>query len=759
MNFSAAIFWDMLAGWLMDYFLLATVLLGVAFIALRLVRQPKRRLVIAWVVLGELTALAVVCALPSWPRMSLLPVSASAQVGTISVEPAAPARVDAKAGRPASSPGGMPLVHESQAAVSGAASTLKLPPLSVMLGIGYLMGMTATGLWLLWGAIGAMRLCRRATTATGPLCGELEQLVGGARRPRLLLSRQVCNAAAVGILRPTILLQTELAERESPQALRAMLAHEWGHIRNHDLWLLALERCLRLLLFAHPLYWRLRGQIRGDQEAVADAFAASERRHEYAQDLLAWARLTVDRKLTRAIAVVGILESSTQLSRRITMLLDETFCVQTTVSREWKYRALGAFVLLGAALSLVTLQPGCSLSGAGGGSAKLTESAAPGTMMVKVVDEEGRPVEGAKIHAGVWTKETFKPNRDYATDAAGQGAVELPKSLYILRIFTSKEGRVPMFTHWEQEWFAGHGAPGEVTITLKKGTTIGGVVKNEEGEPIAGAKVGVQVQQNGAETQMMVDPWLAEGEDARVTDAKGQWTLDNVPGVDLALLMSVTHPDYVSDLSWGGLQRSQNVTMAALRAQKATIVMQHGTSLTGVVTDPQGKGIAGAVVVWGDDPYGDSGMHQEHMQEVRTDASGVYRLPPMQPMAMTVTAVAEGWMPDLKKTTIARENSKLDFQLKRGNNLLLRFVDSVGKPIPEVAVEIQGWRGCKSLYNVKHPIVLETQIPRLAGKDGVYEWAWAPDDAVQYQFYKEGYKGISKSIVAGDVERVIQLDR
>ncbi len=113
------------------------------------------------------------------------------------------------------------------------------------------------------------------------------------------------------------------------------------------------------------------------------------------------------------------------------------------------------------------------------------------TLPVHVVDVDGKPIQGAKVHsnavaAAVGTARREIINRNYVTDADGRAAVELPKTVDLLRIWARKDGLVPMFAHWEQQWFAaGRPVPDEVTITLKKGTTIGGFVKNEEGQPIA----------------------------------------------------------------------------------------------------------------------------------------------------------------------------------------------------------------------------------------------------------------------------------
>ena len=90
-------------------------------------------------------------------------------------------------------------------------------------------------------------------------------------------------------------------------------------------------------------------------------------------------------------------------------------------------------------------------------------------------------------------------------------------------------------------------------------------------------------------------------------------------------------------------------------------------------------------------------------------------------------------MPELRVVDITPEIPPVDFQLKPGKRLRVRFVDATGKPLPNVEARIQRWQGKESLYNVKHPNVIESAIPRQA-KDGVYEWTWAPDDAVTYRF-------------------------
>ncbi len=196
------------------------------------------------------------------------------------------------------------------------------------------------------------------------------------------------------------------------------------------------------------------------------------------------------------------------------------------------------------------------------------------SMRINVVGPDGKPMAGARILAAIWSKEltAAKKNQTYSSDAHGQITIELPQTFEILRLFTRCDGYVPLFTHWEQ---LDENPPDTFAIQLTKGTVIGGFVKNKEGRPIAGAKVEVMLSQDHSEQSKRTSftCWLAEGDDARITDAEGRWTLNNVPEGEVKLLFRIVHPDYIGNAVWGSLQKEQGITLQSLRDRKTTIIL------------------------------------------------------------------------------------------------------------------------------------------------------------------------------------------
>ena len=61
-----------------------------------------------------------------------------------------------------------------------------------------------------------------------------------------------------------------------------------------------------------------------------------------------------------------------------------------------------------------------------------------------------------------------------------------------LRLWARKDGYVPLFAIWwlEKEPALAGEFPEEFTYHLQKGTILGGIVKNDDGQPIEGVKIG-----------------------------------------------------------------------------------------------------------------------------------------------------------------------------------------------------------------------------------------------------------------------------
>lgn len=296
--------WELLTTWLAGYYLQASGLLIFAAAALLLTRSPARRLALSWAAVAGLLVLPLVSLLPGWPRWSLTYHAPDAESWS------SPAQI----------------------------------------GMGFLIGAGVASLFLTLGAFrtaGIVRRSRQAPRWFRTLLGR------GHTAPAMRESSELGQAIALGTLHPLIVVPEDLHQQGSRGQLRYLLCHEWAHIRHGDLWLLLGLRLLLPLLFAHPLYWWLRAQIREDQEFLADADAAGTGDAiEYAEALLHWSRLFNGPAPAAALGY-GV----DQLGKRIRHLLHDPEHESKLADRSWKWVARLGMAGLVLALSLVTLAP------------------------------------------------------------------------------------------------------------------------------------------------------------------------------------------------------------------------------------------------------------------------------------------------------------------------------------------------------------------------------------------------------------------
>jgi RNA polymerase sigma factor (sigma-70 family) len=384
------------------------------------------------------------------------------------------------------------------------------------------------------------------------------------------------------------------------------------------------------------------------------------------------------------------------------------------------------------------------------------------SLSVVVLDPQGKPLAGAKVHVSVWSNEKdYKARNDAETDAAGVARVELPKSYHLVRVWAGKKPFVGMWAGWEQaELAAGKGLPAEYTFRLETATTAGGRVLDENGKPIVGAKVQVSVGNDPkpahSDGRARYNSWLATGGDAVTTDAEGRWKVTNVPdhpGVELSLMVS--HPDYVNGDWFSRPGELPGVTARTLRDGTAAVTLKAGVIVRGRVTGPDGKPIKDAIVIHGDDPY--EGRSQK---KFATDADGRFRLPALAEGPRSITVLAPGFAPQLRKVDLKPGLPDQDFRMAAGKPVRLRIVDGQGMPVSPASVWLHEWKGSKSVYtdhNPNHPKVPDTGIPRRADAGGVWEWLAAPDEPVKVHVHAPGFKSLDLEVTGGSTDRTVTL--
>jgi beta-lactamase regulating signal transducer with metallopeptidase domain len=227
-----------------------------------------------------------------------------------------------------------------------------LAAIAVLLGrclLGYV------GLWRWW------RNSQPAPAELQDLCAELSS--HWRRPPEVRCCARLRSPISFGLWRPRILIPVAFAQHRQADERRQMFVHELTHLERRDSWSCLLLALAQSCFFFVPWFWWVRRQIRLCQEYVADAVAAALTSSEtYAQYLLALSTrgearaLTTSRKETPVgVYVTGIFWNSSDLFRRIAMLLHASDRVEKRCPRWWAMTAIVGLAGLALLLSGIDL--------------------------------------------------------------------------------------------------------------------------------------------------------------------------------------------------------------------------------------------------------------------------------------------------------------------------------------------------------------------------------------------------------------------
>jgi beta-lactamase regulating signal transducer with metallopeptidase domain len=262
----------------------------------------------------------------------------------------------------------------------------------------------------------------------------IQQQLGVKRQIELRVSNHTHSPFAAGLLSGVIMLPEKLINHLSEDELTTLLAHEVAHFRRNDLIWCVAWRWAQAALWFHPLVWKIPAvhNLACEQEADRLASGRLSDSQSYAALL---ASLTLRVLAAPEIETRLVMNGGAQITRRLDHLARTCKTVWT-----WKHSVAGLLLALGLFLGV----GGCEISRAHRGNSAGNHPATPSTnawssVEITVLDEAGRPIEGAAVKpfgfrvAGPrhvdgygWVTNRFGPADPVLTDHAGKVSIKYP---------------------------------------------------------------------------------------------------------------------------------------------------------------------------------------------------------------------------------------------------------------------------------------------------------------------------------------------
>ena len=332
---------------------------------------------------------------------------------------------------------------------------------------------------------------------------------------------------------------------------------------------------------------------------------------------------------------------------------------------------------------------------------------------IHVVEQQTKqPIPGVELDIYGLNREGIKGH----TGKDGGYQIQLPEQdPEFLQVIAHKVGFVSKVVWWHTRAGTFH-LPQDFTFKLEPSTSIGGIVQDEQGQPIAGVSVYVTPSEsNRAGGTEEVFTWV---DDKVMTDANGRWQSDRVPADLSGVNVNCKHPEYFAGTTQPPVEKLRDMT--------GVTVMKKGLVLEGVVLGENDQPIEGATVKQGPMCCGPGTL------SMKTDAAGRFRFTNLSPSALILTFQAEGHAPELTTVDVNPQTPPLEIHLAKGNIIRGRVVDMKGNPVAHAWVMSDRWREYRTLG-----WQTGTDI------EGRFVCSNAPPDEVQVAIGKEGFISIN----------------
>jgi protocatechuate 3,4-dioxygenase beta subunit len=369
-------------------------------------------------------------------------------------------------------------------------------------------------------------------------------------------------------------------------------------------------------------------------------------------------------------------------------------------------------------------------------SAPSDATAAPAVFDLRVVDPDGKPIPDAKVNLSTQPaidkvrlkagKLLNKPRSgvNLLSDADGRVIVERPAHLEYFNFRIHKPG-YGYYWSWSNSRNKSDALLKPITVKLERAWTVGGLVIDSEGKPVPNVRILLHIRFAGMGQLGLSDRLF--------TNSKGIWKFDSVPESMSQVQADLSEPKFVTA---NPMLSRKEFEIKPGHEPTGKITLKTGVTITGRVTDENGKPIAKALVrtrVGTDTRSAFSDKKGAYRLEgcgttegvpgglVIAQANGVVRKIGGNGGQAAIVASAKGRAAEVQYVAIGPDHGPVNFELKPGKTLRVRILDDQGHPAPNGTVYIQAAGGNYDYFQFD-------RAPRQADTDGVWEWHEAPGE-------------------------------
>ncbi len=344
-----------------------------------------------------------------------------------------------------------------------------------------------------------------------------------------------------------------------------------------------------------------------------------------------------------------------------------------------------------------------------------------------VARDTGEPVANAQLALNAITAAGWNERFDLATDEMGSADVPYPADTGRIFVGVVSWGWAARSVTWWPS--SGDPIPAEYTLQVDRVTnSVGGWVRDEKGQPIAGAEInaglGFYGDLAGRETPREQFGFRGYVPVAH-SDRNGYWTAAVIPPNDrVSFELRALHPEFApTGITWWDPTQDPTTVpdfaeiskqVHLLWSRQLVTRMNRGTTVSGRVTDEAGNPIAGAQIVHAPLAAGDGSEIT-----TTTDASGRFSVAKLGGIYFDFAVTAPGFAPQYRELMLSNEIAPMEIRLGPGALLRLRLVDEQGAPVPDATVGLENWG--------RRPSKLKWQAE--SDPDGRIEWNAAPADS------------------------------